>query len=508
MLNKKANVVAVLVISLVILSSLVIYFGNNPVFLVSADDTFSPASSEVVISEVVRKAVYVGAEKLLGNGYSKDSHAWFENGPYPPSFEDFIFALQQMTKENVALALVSLNTTLSESLEMDTQAFDVTYVYEPEEKKFFLYVKNVSYMVNQENLYLSKSLDYEFDFSSLFVMYDGMRLWNSEQGVPLINEIVDSFNATCSQQCSCEGVPDSGLGGTGFDPEWIRNRVEESLQTIQGYFEGTSIVCEYEVKQERLSENYERSVLSAGRNSYCDTSQAFTSVGAEAVIWNEFQTIIDSSTLSYETEGFIRLDRDLDTEEEIDIHTNILDLPLRGLGDQGSGSSSQSLQEKKEPSAAMQIEVRCHDQIQFAITADESAPLVSHFGVRFNVMKACTLHPHNVLVDASICDGASGDCMQYGSCGYGSPVCAFENDPPSCPGCFSRECTRDVECEDEDGNPASCPVQDLEPITKDGACLGDPLGGPGTPVECAVITGTFGCGGSGCFVPEEPEPEP
>ncbi|MCA9487232.1 hypothetical protein H6501_03230 [Candidatus Woesearchaeota archaeon] len=511
MFKKKANIVAVLTISLVILSSLIIYFGNNPVFLTSADDTFSPSSSEVVISEVVRKAVYVGTESLLKNGYSKDSHAWFENGPYPPSFDEFVIALQRETRENIAKALESLNTTLSESLEMDTQNFEVTYDYDPTEKKLIFYVKNITYMVNKENIYLSKSLTYEFDFSSLFVMFDTMRVWNSEEGVPLVNDIANSFNATCSQQCSCGGLPESQVGESNFDPDWIRARVNESLKKLPEYFEETSIVCEYEIKQERLNENYEQSVYSAGDNSYCDTSQAFTSIGTEAVIWDEFTTIIDSSTLSYETPSFIHLERDLDTNEEIDVHTDYLGVPNRGLQNQGSGGASQSLQEKREPSAAMYIEVRCHDQNQFSLTDGESAPLISHFGIRFNVMKYCDLRPHNVLVDSSICEGAVGDCKGYGTCGYGAPECAFADDPPACPGCFLETCTVvDQECLDnleEDQSAEDCYQDDKRAVTKNGECLGDPSGGPGTPVQCSIITQAFACGVYSCEVPEPEEEE-
>ncbi len=119
---KKANAAALGLVALVLIATMIIYFGNNSSLFISSSDISGQGDAMVVFEKSVNTAFESSEISLLSNGFvlQGDSSAWFENGPFPPSQEDFENNFKEAVKKRIIDA--------AEDLEEETGLIDAQRV--------------------------------------------------------------------------------------------------------------------------------------------------------------------------------------------------------------------------------------------------------------------------------------------------------------------------------------------------------------------------------------------
>jgi hypothetical protein len=266
--NKRGNYFAVLLVSIVLLSTLAIYTSNNSNIFISSFNVFDSKSDLQVIENTLNNVFYVSIGTILSNGFNNETQLWFENGPYSPNIDEFIDGLYILTKNKLGKELNYLANISTYNIDFSNVSLE--YEFDKDEKKLKYYVSNIFILLNESNIFIKDELKFEYDFSHYLYAYEKLKNWNNIEGVLLFNEISDSFSGNCGSSCVCEESVDIPTIETGLDEEFIRNKIDEYFSKIQSdYFYDTNFECEYIINYLDTNDNFGYQISYGGKDSFC-----------------------------------------------------------------------------------------------------------------------------------------------------------------------------------------------------------------------------------------------
>ncbi|NCC71308.1 hypothetical protein EOM09_07035, partial [bacterium] len=370
--------------SVAMVSVLFIYFGQNTNLFISTSDLFNSVTDQNTIYTSVSNAVWLSHNKVIKKGYANNTRAWFENGPYPPTKEDYLLFLNQTLWDDLKVRFEVIQNTTDEKFIYDD--FNLNYIVDENNETLYFILDNIYLEKNESNFYIKQELNFKFDFSTQFYIFNTVHKWGNEIFSETFNNIANSFYASCGMQCSCEELPNFFSNETGLNLSFIENEIEEAVRILnEEYFNNSKVSCFYEYKDLYFDDNYQKYFYYGGAKSFCEDRDLYFNYTEDASIWREVITdrsVIDSSTLSYkDTSKFNFIKRNLTIDSS---RLNLIPIKYATIKEENKGVLKEAVvtSEKYEPGVSLKIYVSCVDHQHFVISNQFSEPLTSVMGYR------------------------------------------------------------------------------------------------------------------------------
>jgi len=110
---KKGNIGAMVLITIVLLSTVLVYVGNNSQLMESNAITSATSNYEDVLQQAVATTVDDVLNQAMEKGYSNQSILWHESGSFGPDVDEYI----EWSKTMIGNSLMGSLSVLNEELE-------------------------------------------------------------------------------------------------------------------------------------------------------------------------------------------------------------------------------------------------------------------------------------------------------------------------------------------------------------------------------------------------------
>jgi hypothetical protein len=285
--NKKANVVGLVLLIVVGLSASSVYLRH----------VYSePPNTNMLLNEVVTevdlamaRAIELGINDYITNGFSKENAVWYCNYPFPVSINESNVSINFFISERAKAFLDNIRVkgfNITNPI-INVAGFEEGFDSLPNES-VSVKIDNLVVGIVTDELIQKRDLSsvYKLDWP-VFKMYKGMNSWMYDDGGKLLEEIYNQvfYNRPCQiikSCCTCsetymieQGLRDS-LKMTLDD---VYPALNNSLALLQENFNDTNIVCNYSIEKYHI-ENIEKFNYSTSQTSYLNCT-------SDVLSWNE-----------------------------------------------------------------------------------------------------------------------------------------------------------------------------------------------------------------------------
>ena len=276
-MNKKGNVVAIVILAIIILVTVIVLMGDY--FKAPVQPIVETKKMKEETDSAVQRAILLSISDLGKQGYSSSSNIWFCNIPVPPSLGEAQTAFKKLIDNNLKETLAalkenrkyefkgpsSINFTLSSNLE-SAKSVDVS-----------LNQLNVSLKEGETMKEVELSNDYQFKVRA-WLMYKKLYDWASNDAGGLISNGCNLFAKPCqARQCSCENdmnlLDANVVDSLRIGEKEVIETVENSIAALNKSFSGTGINCNYSITGKKVENILHRNYFAS---SGCSCSEAET----------------------------------------------------------------------------------------------------------------------------------------------------------------------------------------------------------------------------------------
>jgi len=293
---KKGNIGAMVLITIVLLSTVLVYVGNNSQLMESNAITSATSNYEDVLQQAVATTVDDVLNQAMEKGYSNQSILWHESGSFGPDVDEYI----EWSKTMIGNSLMGSLSVLNEELEdayVNYTDMDIIAELDNSIPSLIFKIEGIRFIENLSDQKLINTYEFTMNFSKSLYMRNKMLQWSELEGNELYNEISDSFQGYCGTGCTCTGGHAAVVPlDTNLSEETILGLVDDYVEKLNSnYFvNDEGIYCDSEVITINVNENENYSTASGGAHSKCDAPYVgFSTVN---MIWDEETSIIDGSS--------------------------------------------------------------------------------------------------------------------------------------------------------------------------------------------------------------------
>jgi hypothetical protein len=292
-MNKKSNIAGLILLIVLGLAASTIYLKHVYIEPLNNNIRLNEISTEIELA--MSRAITLGINDYLSNGFSKNNAVWYCNYPYPvdnnESNKSIHYFIEERAKHfldnirikgynisNPKITVVDLKNNF-ENLPNDSITIKV--------EDLILSIKTDD-LVQQQNFSSTYSLDWP-----VFLMYKGINSWMKDDGGQIIKNIYNDifFNKPCQiikSCCSCSEtrmIEQGLIDDLKLKLEDVYPAIDLSIQKLQEQFNETNIKCNYSIEKYHI-ENTEKF-------NYSTTQTSHLNCTPEVLYW-------DSSKYDYE----------------------------------------------------------------------------------------------------------------------------------------------------------------------------------------------------------------
>lgn len=453
--NKGSSValVLVLILGLVFASILTTHFS-------STIDVDKSKKGEITsqVDVAMDRAITLGINDFLTNGFSDLNKVWYCNYPYPPYLNESNQSIHSMVDRRIDLYLETLR---NEGYDITTPkiTFDINSLNESN-------LKNYSVKVNVEDFYIGindtdvkykQKLDksYEYDWPVWF-LYKNMLDWMENNSGDITDEIYelsikDKPCQIISSSCDCYNdsiAPVALKDNISLKEKDLYPAINASLQKLNKRFEGTNIVCNYTIDRIHI-ENIPKIEYSYSLTSYLNDSSDVIEWDESNYDYNYTHYLDDYSlpnpgmdslggcpTFNDTVDATIR-------EKRVDFETGLKETVKMDFESETCANSDLLIQKNEllaiDKKVGLLLTFSCSDPSVSIEQESGIGPLSAEIKTRVSVALECPIPANEDITQepAHICGGGGGG----GAVVTGTIMCDFPNECSECEQCIIDEST-------------------------------------------------------------------
>lgn len=469
-MNKKANILATILIIGAILSGVVIYSTTtmNKPFKASDMPDLSVQVDylvETAILEAIRDFVKYGYSKYEADGALKGTDVWYCDDPIPPSVGESTTAFNKYVEDKIYAIIDRINSDYKDQgYNVNKPSSDdivvegvegVTDINALPKDKVTVTINNFRGSISQGGQTQTQDLSkkYEFDFR-MWHIYEKMQEWVQNDAAELQLKLFEAMSAEdCeTRKCCCNTAGQAAqfsqaeiaqiIQDKGLQAADVEAKIQLSIDELNTKFAGENIECEFEVEKsdvDNLPEYYENNAQATGTanqysfdcisicNNNGDTIQLdLTNPNApdtpEMFYGVSDNIVVPSSTRGSDGNvGCPTLVDMADMDARPTRYTRSIDWlvqdTFQAKNSQASGFSANNpsnLFMGLRKKAAYLYTVRCNDKDAVIETDEGITPFSPEMRIRFRVQFECPKQL-SVLAIEDICGGGGSSCFPAGT---------------------------------------------------------------------------------------------
>lgn len=276
-MNKKANILATILIIGAILSGVVIYstMTMNKPFKASDMPDLSVQVDylvETAILDAIREFIKYGYSKYEADGALKGTDVWYCDDPIPPSVGESTTAFNKYVEDKIYAVIDRINSDYSDQgynvnkpspEDIIVEGVEgVTDINDLPKNKITVTINNFQGSISEGGQTQTQDLSkkYEFNFK-MWHIYEKLQEWIQNDGAELQLKLFEAMSAEdCeTRKCCCNTdgqvaeFSDAEIAqiieDKGLQAEDVEAKIQESIDGLNSLFAGENIECEFEVEK-------------------------------------------------------------------------------------------------------------------------------------------------------------------------------------------------------------------------------------------------------------------